>query len=155
MIIIVEGPDGAGKDLLCSVLRKATKYDIIHLDHDNYERPFNKDLYEKLLNDNDNVIFNRFYHSEVVYSRVKNRDCDLGDSDCRALDMLIQEKDCVVLYLTQDYKILRKRMTKRGDSFINAHELKVAKDAYDIIMSKKEYVSEIKLDLPEIMKNAL
>ena len=135
MIFIIDGPDGAGKDLLCAALNKSTGLPIKHLSHDNYERPFNRDLYIKLL-EQDNVIFNRFYFSEIVYARVKNRPCDLDINDANAIDTVIKQKNVVVIHVTNEYRTLWNRIKKRGDTFVNHYELKIAKEAYDTVMDK-------------------
>jgi len=153
MIYIVDGPDGAGKDLLCSILQKSTGYEVKHLSHDNYERPFNRDLYLSLL-DTDNVIYNRFHFSEIVYARVKNRLSDIDSNDVAAIEDVIKQKNVVVIYVTNALSILAKRTKSRGETFVNAYELKIALQSYEFVMNK-DFISKITMNLPEAVINAL
>jgi len=155
MIIIIDGPDGAGKDLLCGLISKKTGYKIEHLSHDNYERPFNLDLYKNLLKE-DNVIYNRFYFSEVIYAHAKNRNCDLAITDCDILDKIMVDKNVVVIHVTNSTKELQRRIQRRGDTFINMHELSVVKDLYNQFMANRKSVNiTISMNLKEKQINAL
>lgn len=154
MIFIVDGPDGAGKSLLCHTLQKKTGYKVEHLTQpEKYGKLPTKDLYENLLQ-HDNVIFNRFYYSEIIYSNVKNRRCGVGPSDCEDIDRLIKEKKAVVIHVTADIKILKKRIQKRGDDFINFYELERIKTMYDFFMEKRASIT-INMNLSEDLVNGL
>ena len=146
MKFVVDGPDGAGKNLLCSILKAHTGYEIVHLSHNNFTRPYDLDFY-KILLQKDKVIFNRFFFSELVYSRIKNRQCDLS-KDCMKLLLNLMAKDTVILHVTNRYDVLKQRLQTRGDSFINSQELKTAKESYDLLMGDLDGVSTIYLDLP-------
>lgn len=150
MRFIIDGPDGAGKNLLCQVLQKTigNGNKIIHLSHDNFERPYDKDFYNTLFDKNENAIFNRSFFSEIVYSRVKTRPCDLSYEDVKELVERLRKDDSVIFHVTNEIDILQKRLAARGDTFINAYELTTVKSNYDIIMDI-DFVSVVKLNLQQ------
>lgn len=146
MRVIIDGPDGAGKDLLCRTISKMTGQKIVHLTHANYVRPFDIDLYNKLFDENPDSIFNRSFFSEIVYSRVKKRRCDISSEDVKALTLRLIKENSLIIHVTNSLDVLLKRHLDRGDEFINAYELSLVKESYDLVMDAAN-ISVVKLNV--------
>ena len=144
MIIIVDGPDRAGKSLLCSLLSKATGYKIEHLSKD-YVVPVVKSYLDLL--DHDNTIFDRFYYSEIIYSNIKHRNLYLSDVDCMQIDEKIEQVNAIVLHVTSDFEVLQARLVETGDDYINSYELDQLKMLYDDYMARKDNVTTLNTNI--------
>ena len=136
--IIIDGPDGAGKSLLCSILSKITGMPIHHLSQvSKYGKLPIYSTYEELLDNPIPTIYDRFYYSEIVYSRIKARVCGLSNSDVEKLDEIISRKAVVILATAESSKILAERAKKRGETFVTAYEIEQARRSYDRFMKPK------------------
>ena len=146
MRIIIDGPDGAGKVLLCRTISEMTGQKIVHLSHDNYERPFDLAFYINLFDENKDVIFNRSFFSEIIYARIKKRRCYISHEDVNFLVAKLKKEHSLIIHVTNDLDVLLKRFNKRGDSFMNAYELSLAKENYDIVMDSQD-ITLVKLNV--------
>ena len=116
MIIVVEGPDGAGKTTLAKKLAEALEYPYFHfgepepgVDQFMMSREF-------LANHNKGII-DRFYPSGIVYGEIMRGKPDFSPSQVAMLEGQFG-KNIVMLYLTGDPSILWDRCQERGEDYV-------------------------------------
>jgi thymidylate kinase len=142
-VIIVEGPDCAGKTSICNFLAQLTGFNYVHLtDKD----PAVLDTYVKCL-DKHNVILDRFYFSEFIYANVVR----CGKSTFSADDFItLKEKlatmNVLTIYVTNKVEVLEQRALTRGESFVSNNQLKTVKELYDIMFDSPN-TPHVKLEL--------
>ena len=158
MIVLIEGPDGAGKTTLCNELMRLDKFYYLHLNKvDNIE-----EFYKNLIKDikrfkkhNINLIIDRAYISNIVYSKVYGGERLKGDTILKIKKYIDKTIICLpsnkkkYLEEFEELKKVRKEeygdMEKIYDGFSN-----YLKDNKDIIKHDR-LKTEIK-DLKEILK---
>lgn len=148
MIIIVEGPDGAGKSTLCSLLQKSTGFVLKHL---SYKDDNSFEAYiERLLEHN--VIFDRFFHSELVYSKVMNRVCALNKDEVATLQV-ITSKVAEVIFCTAQVETLIKRAFVRGEDYINESHMAAIVSGYErLFVELNTKPTKVELNINETFK---
>lgn len=169
MIIIVEGPDGAGKSTLIKRIEKEffNKKANIFRFSDTSDISFN-DYKEKLETDVDNIIIDRFNLSEDVYSTVYQRHPKNSLLDHLKVFSLVEDLDVIYIILySSNLNLLYERCHQRGDTEKVYNNLLNLNDYYYQIGKelRKIYPKNIKLidiaitpnifdDVKEILKEA-
>lgn len=134
-MLIIEGIDGVGKTTLVEYLEGygMKKY---HFDYDSK----NMDLFTKymrvLLEDNNKLVLDRSFISEMVYGPVIRNKCKLSLEDYTKLLIAYKNVGTKIIYLTAPKEILLKR---RNDE----------KDDYDVITN---YYDELNKKYDDIME---
>lgn len=134
-MLIIEGIDGVGKTTLVEYLQDCgmKKY---HFDYDSK----NMDLFTKymrvLLENNDELVFDRSFISEMVYGPVIRNKCKLSLEDYTKLLIAYKNVEAKIIYLTAPKEILLKR--KNND-----------KDDYDVITN---YYGELNKKYDDIIE---
>jgi len=133
MIIIVEGPDGAGKSTLIQQLLASHPGSTMK----HFGAPKNDDesynywqVYMDAINEADPTkltIFDRSWYSDLVYAPVmRNRD----EMDLRHVKLLeafvVSHGGGYVIYLTATLNVLWKRCTVRGEHYVKTKEQLIA-----------------------------
>ncbi len=138
MLIIVEGPDGAGKttfiehlqDLLPLKPQTITfhkkqiqthplvEYELIL---DQY-RPFGK-----------NVLADRWHWGESIYGPLKRGRSQLYASAWLHIDMFLASKGAAFITLSAPVDEIRRRLRARGETFITPQEVPIIVDAYQTL----------------------
>lgn len=112
MRVILEGCDGSGKSTFAETL--ATEYgcDILHM-----TRYSDKSLKSYLIkmSVNDNIIFDRCFISEYVYSKVFNRYSQINDDNIRVLLDYAKALKYKIYILTCDNDEIMKRLSERNN----------------------------------------
>lgn len=111
MRMIVDGCDGVGKTTYASRLANIYHCDVIHM---TAKSPKNLRAYLHRLR-NDNVIFDRFFISEVVYSKVFNRNTKIKEFEIRFLLFICKLLKYEIRILTQDDSVMLERLKRRND----------------------------------------
>lgn len=141
MRIIVEGCDGVGKSTYASFLAKWYECDVVHM---TAWSPKKLTSYLHRLK-SDDVIFDRFFISEVVYAKVFERDTKINEFEIKFLLFICKLLRCQIYILTQDDDIILERLKQRGDetdtilnnvSRLNEEYVKFA-DKYNIKLVKR------------------
>jgi len=141
LIIIVEGPDCAGKTTVCNLLHLITDFPVKHLTQND---PAILDTYMNILKESD-IILDRFYFSEFVYSTVvRCGNTTLHAEDVMKIKERMSELTCLIIHVTNTKEVLVARARDRGEDYVNEEQLCRIKDTYELLFSS---VKHIRLEL--------
>lgn len=156
IVIIIEGPDLAGKSTLVDKLSKEYPGIVIKVS----QRPmtkskgemilFKKHLYSVLDYVNHNrqtktIVFDRFYPTEMVYSKVMRGYDSYDDGDFRDMERVIRARNHLYIYCRPAIEILHERFHSRGDEHINIENFDELIARYDRFFSETK-MNKIQLD---------
>jgi thymidylate kinase len=152
MIILVEGPDGAGKTTLTEKLCKSyPKVLVYHFgapvpDEDQFTR------YATPIIDYGNtevLIYDRSWYSEFVYGPIMRGQSELNYAHSQALEALVlQHGGGHVIYCTGKPSTLWLRCKKRGETYIqNAEQHAELCKQYDYVMANVCRLPVVTLDV--------
>ena len=124
MIIIIEGPDGAGKTTLANLISKQTGYQLLHRTQPKNEEDKKRmmDEYIQVLKAGKNVIMDRAWYSELVYGPVMRDASVLTYPQMYELEKLAAKNGAIVIYCTAPEATLWKRCMRRGEDYITKRE---------------------------------
>ncbi len=142
IVMIVEGVDLAGKGYLVHAISKkypsiVIKYTKRPLSKKKIETTEFKKLLYKLLdfvNHNrkeDTIIFDRFFPSELVYSKVKRGYDAFEDKNYPQMERVIKALPHIYIYCNPGYDTLVQRLKDRGDEHIFESDIKELVNRYD------------------------
>lgn len=139
MLIIIEGPDLAGKTTLAGrvteELKRRYPNDVIETWHagppklhplDEYERPF----FGYRPGRGVHVVCDRLHWGEYVYPQVMKRDTQLTREIWAHLELFLSSRGAFVVHCTASSTQLRKRMADRGDDYVNEAQAIMARDRF-------------------------
>lgn len=140
MILILEGPDGAGKSTAAQLFkaelekRDGRPYEVIHM---SYPKNEEEELsmyktYKTLFETKEDFILDRAWFSEMIYGPVIRTKSVLSGFDYQALNMLAYTKNTSVVYCMGDRDLFWDRCTTRGEHYVTT------KQQYDAIYSLYE-----------------
>lgn len=110
MKIIVEGADGTGKTTLVKLLAERYDLDICHCTQND---PADFDFYKQTAR-KENIVWDRHTIGELIYPNVFGRKQQIGIEDARLAIAYARENDGVVLILTADNEVIKKRLLSRN-----------------------------------------
>lgn len=152
MKIVFIGPDGAGKSTIAKEWSK--KFDMPIIKNDYRESDKLSKTLEYL--DLGNTIFDRlFYPDHLIYSKIKGK--ELSKEELEAWDdlgLLLPFKNIAYVYVTASNELLYKRLSKRGDDYIEFEDIPKIKQEYEeflkdfpvpvmTLVSQEDYTYEI------------
>lgn len=155
MIIIVDGPDGAGKTTLCEKLLKAFPGSRIqHFGAPETPEQANNyyEVYARAItaaHSDEVVIFDRSWFSDMVYGPVMRNKLEMTAVHADMLSaMVVAHGGGMVVYCTAPDKVLWSRCKKRGETYIKDYQtLQRISDAYERTMKDKvAYLPVIRYD---------
>lgn len=132
MIIIVEGPDGAGKDTFINNLAKLTGVKKIRGSSFEISQMGSEgmlDKWKEMLLCGENIIINRFFYSNAVYGPMFGYPT-ISPEQFIELNDLVNER-AIVYYINADTDILIGRINARGDDDISTEDIKDIQSSYD------------------------
>lgn len=115
MRVLIDGVDGTGKTSVTEKLANRLGCNIIRLTHDG-DRNF-RAYSESMIPDN--MVHDRTFLSEMIYSSIFKRGSRLNIDCTSALFRLIDQYNAKVFILTANIVTLNERLNKRGDEFID------------------------------------
>lgn len=147
MIIIVEGPDGSGKDTFINNLSKLTGFKHIRGSSFEISKSGSDGMYEKwvrMLLEEDDVIINRFLFSNLVYGPMYGYPTITFE---KAYELLMDiNKRAIVFYINADRDIIMNRIKNRGDDDIDPEDIEGIQIRYEELWKKAEPENFIKID---------
>ena len=111
MRIILEGCDGVGKSTLAESLASTYCCDIIHMTRWS-NKTFNTYIEKMSM---DNIIFDRCFISEYIYSHIFNRITEISDKNIETLLNVAKALNYHIFILTCDDDELVKRLKNRNN----------------------------------------
>lgn len=131
MLIILEGPDGAGKSTLAQVIERELHDDTLASVEvwrkgpptrhplDEYEVP----LLEYRPGLDRHLILDRWHWGERVYPDVLNRSTELDDAMWLHVELFLRSRGAYVVHVDASSAELKRRVTERGDDLIKPVQL--------------------------------
>lgn len=122
MIIILEGPEAAGKSTLANKLSMQTGYPIVHRDKPKTEEDKLRmmEYYLAAVGSDKNFIFDRCWYSEIVYGTVMRDKSYISYEQMYQLETaLAKNGGGMIIHCTDHLSLLWDRMITRGDDYIN------------------------------------
>lgn len=143
LIIMLEGPDGAGKSTLATKIEQ-TAISLVGVNgvrkvHADRPKPLEDyleyfvDIITKACIDNvDILIFDRSWYSEIVYAEAMRRTPVLDIANARALDQFVKSHgDGFILFCdAADDVLVTRAFKERGEDFVNELQLRYAAASY-------------------------
>lgn len=126
MLIIIEGPDLAGKSTFASYLPNA-----IHFTQNDAHYMYEAELERAKT---DLVVLDRCWISEKVYGPIKRQQCTYTDEE---YDMLCDKLKVIphsIFYVTSPVDMLLARYNMRGEDYVTQGELIEIANAYGAVM---------------------
>lgn len=143
MIIILEGPEGAGKTTLASMLADMLSFPYIHRSKPKDEKE-KQEMYESYLQavySGQNAIFDRCWYSEIVYGRIMRDQSYITVEQMHELESaLAKNGGGIIIHCTDDEDLLWKRSQERGEGYITEYgKLVTIKHEYEWLMHKVQH----------------
>lgn len=143
MIIIIEGPDGAGKTTLANKIQKQTGYMLLHRSQPKTEEEKAKmmDEYLSVLRSGKNCIMDRCWYSEMVYGPVMRDAAYISYPQMYELEKQLARVGGLIIHCTGPMQTLWKRCLTRGEDYIVDKETftKIYK-GYDTLMNDVPHI---------------
>lgn len=140
MIIILEGPEGAGKTTLANKLAKMLDFPYIHRSKPRSEKE-KQEMYESYLQivySGQNTIFDRCWYSEIVYGKIMRDQSYITIEQMHELESaMVKNGGGIIIHCTDDTDLLWKRSQERGENYITEYDkLAAIKHEYEWLMHK-------------------
>ncbi len=157
MLIIVEGPDGAGKTTVVEMLRKETqkmdrfaKIEVLRkgpaTQHplDEYESP----LLSYRPGGMHHIICDRWHVGEWVYPHIMGRSTQADRAVWYHVELFLQSRGALIVHMTREPGVLFSRVTDRGDDFISPMQVVPIASAYTNMIT--EHVAPIQYYISDV-----
>jgi energy-coupling factor transporter ATP-binding protein EcfA2 len=138
VLLLLEGPDGAGKTTLaktlCDALAAREDGDVTYLHKgppvahplEEYETP----LYSYRPNQHQHVVCDRWHLGEVIYPRLLNRATQLDEPTLWHLELFLASRGALMIHVTAPLQVLRDRLANDGDWLVDQDHLAPMRSAY-------------------------
>lgn len=132
-IFIIEGVDCTGKTTLAKELAKRTGYEIVKGSSFEIAKNGANYMFEYMsrLLDRENIIIDRFFHSNWVYSDVYNYD-KMTIEQFSALANKVNHR-ALLVYLYANPDTIIKRMRERGENYVDEKDVEILLQKYQEI----------------------
>lgn len=135
MIIIVVGPDGAGKTSLCKHLEKmGYKYIKRDKPESQEEKDTMLNCYMAMANIEGNQVYDRYAYCERVYGTIMRDENVITDEMLRFLEKTLVGK-AMIIHATDTLDNLWERCQVRGEDYVTEKETlgKIRESYYDVL----------------------
>jgi len=153
-VLIIEGPDLAGKGYAIEKIAKSFKNGFLiknlykpkeHTDSKIYKQYW---AIMKMCEKQEFIILDRFFPSQAVYSYMRGDD-EMKSSMIKMLDQECSELGYIYVYLDTSLDALENRFDQRGDEHIQKKDLIKLKKRYDMFW-KQTKMDKIKVDTTKL-----
>lgn len=148
MRIIVDGNDGVGKTTLAKKLQE--HFNIKSYVHLSYKDPTNYKFYSQILK-KQNIIFDRSFLDELVYSKILRRKSNLNKREFKKLhNQIVEDNYIVIICITENNKFDDDEYIeiKQNKNKIDKFFLDIAKDKKFILFDPiNDSYKELLLDI--------
>lgn len=153
MIIIVEGPDGAGKTMLAQQLSRQTGYSIEHFSkpETDEQKALMMGEYLQIAKNGRNIILDRCWYSEMVYGKVMRDQAYIDYPQMYELERALAKNGAIVIYCTGPKAALWMRCTKRGEDYVTSRDdFNAICAEYDALMGVPHYVPVVRYEYKDV-----
>ncbi len=141
-VFIVEGCDLSGKSTLTNALIKEFPGIMMKIT----ARPQSKDrgqiitlkkYYHSVLDyinrfyQSKTIVLDRFFPSEMVYSKVKRGYEGFADEDYKDMEKVLNHRNHILIYCDPGKETIFERLKARGDDYINESDISALLDRYE------------------------
>jgi thymidylate kinase len=112
MKIIIEGADGVGKTTIVNYLAKKFNLKQRHITSQDLNTFM---FYYNLLDENEDVIFDRHFLGEMIYPYLFNRKPNLNNEQFELLLHKAQDEGCYIFVITANDDVIKQRLLERGN----------------------------------------
>ena len=152
MIIIIEGPDGAGKTTLAEQISRQTKYPIIHRTKpkNEEEKKLMMGEYLQTIRSGKNMIFDRCWYSEMAYGPVMRDSSVISYPQMYELEEQLSKVGAIIIYTTGPKAALWQRCQKRGENYITTRDqFNAIYDNYTEIMKVPHHIPVVRYEVKD------
>ena len=127
MIIIMEGPDGAGKTTACKRLSNLLSCHVRHFSYPRDEREGQNmyTMYRDLIREHllgKIEIWDRAWYSDICYGPIMRNKRYISINDSLRLERLLQGVGAMVIYCTGNKYDMYKKAKERGEDYVTNFE---------------------------------
>lgn len=149
MILILEGPDGAGKTTLANKISLMTGWKIQHFSYPKNQDDIDKMymMYVDAIKGAGNIIFDRCWYSDMTYGPVMRGAATITYPQMFDLERLVAKKGGMVVFCTDSKAALWQRISQRGDDYITSRDkFNEICDNYNGLFSCPHIIPVVKYD---------
>ncbi len=149
MFIIIEGLDRSGKSTLAEIIARDFNFKLIHCSKPQTNNPYQEYLQLFQEYEGQDVVFDRFYLGEYVYSNLYRDGCTISDFQFWVFDMLAKKNDALLIYSSTDAKTIYNRCVATNESlaeFNYNNDINKAIELFNEIILKKSSLNPIFYD---------
>ena len=143
-MIILEGNETTGKTTVSSKIKEKLGWSVIKGSSFEQSQCTNTELFNKFLHmvttDNDNIIFDRFIYSNLVYADLYNDFAILSSTQVRLIEEEMKRKNVKTFYLWASLPTLKQRLRERGDEYVEEDKLESINEKYEDVLRGKDNV---------------
>lgn len=137
-MVIIDGSDGAGKSTLISNMPTLENQNVVAFSKPSED--FNKLVYFQTALTRGNLILDRFYYSEYVYSKVLERESKLTNWDIKVIEELLNYRNACFVFMDTDPQICYERLDDEDVAFFSFEQIKEICQCYRMMFR----VSDVK-----------
>jgi hypothetical protein len=145
-IIVLEGPDMAGKTTLARQLADTYQNSEIKRQGppsgdilETYLRPIEEWASSLRTNESEHLILDRWHMGELVYGPLLRGESLLTERQADYIDMVLQTFGCTFVHLTAPLNVLKDRYDIRGDNLIKKDQLKFISADYELLLRNRSH----------------